>query len=308
MNLFSSLQRWLLRHAQTAITSIGKHWERPFSYVLTSLTIGIALALPAGLFIIMLNLAQVGGNWQDNGQISVFLHHNVPENRAAFFAEELQAWTEITHTQHQTASESLAEFKQRFGMEDVLKNLSKNPLPAVIFATPTRTDEGTLKALLQQIQAEPDVDSAQIDTAWLQRLRSLHDIGKRGVTLLGALLFLSVFLIIGNSIRLDILGRRIEISILKLFGSTTAFVRRPFLYGGLWYGTLGGLFAWLILLITFSLLYQPLDTLAMQYGSSLNLQWHGVSSLFILPTIGAVLGVISAWLTVHQCIREIELH
>ena len=308
MNLLLSLQRWLLRHAQTAITSLGKHWEHPFSFILTSLTIGIALALPAGLFISMLNLSQVGGNWQDNGQISVFLHHNVSENRAAYFAEELQDWTEITHTQHQTAAESLAEFKTRFGMEDILANLSKNPLPAVVFATPSHNNEAALNALTQRILAEPDVDSVQVDAAWLQRLRSLHDIGNRGVSLLGALLFSSVFLIIGNSIRLDILGRRAEIRILKLFGGTTAFVRRPFLYGGLWYGILGGIFAWVILLITFSLLHQPLDALSAQYGSSFNLHWHGLASLLSLPAIGALLGTISAGFTVHRCIREIELH
>lgn len=307
IRLFAFLKTYFLHHLQTAFSSLGKLWESPISNSLTSLAIGIALALPACLFILLFNFTQVSSQWQDGSQISLFLQQSLSDNKAKSLDKKLNTWPEISTTNYQTAAESLAEFKQRFGMDDLLDVLPDNPLPAVILVElKDEVQTEKINTLLKKLNALPAVEHAQFDMAWLQRLRNLNKIGSRGIMLLGILLSLSVLLIIGNTIRLTIINRKDEISIIKLIGGTNSFIRRPFLYTGFWYGIFGGFIAWLILLIVFYLLDSPVNNLAGLYGSQFTLQWYTLLSFFILPFLGALLGIIGAGFTVHQQIKEIE--
>ena len=73
---------------------------------------------------------------------------------------------------------------------------------------------------------------------------------------------LSVILVVGNTIRLDILNRPREVEVMKLVGATDGFARRPFLYSGVWYGLGGGIGAVLVVAVAVAVLARPLDHLA----------------------------------------------
>jgi len=105
------------------------------------------------------------------------------------------------------------------------------------------------RLLLEKLKDQREVDIGKLDIEWLERLYALLDIARELVSLIGVLLFVSVVLIIGNTIRLNILSKREEILVMKLVGATDAFIHRPFLYTGFWYGLLGGLIAWFAVII-----------------------------------------------------------
>ncbi len=146
------------------------------------------------------------------------------------------------------ADQAFEDFRAASGFGKALDALADNPLPNTLVVTPTlaaSTAEGT-EALKSSIAAMPDVEIVQLDTEWVQRLNAMLDVLRRIVWLTGALLGLGVALVIGNTIRLDILNRRAEIEVMKLVGATDSFARRPFLYSGIWYGLGGGLGALLV--------------------------------------------------------------
>ena len=112
--------------------------------------------------------------------------------------------------------------------------------------------------------------------------------------------------IIGNTIRLDIQNRREEIEVTKLIGASNAFVRRPFLYSGLWYGLGGGLLALGLVRYGLYALEEPISRLAGLYNSgfralSLDLR----ESLLILAT-GIALGLTGSWFAAARHMRRIE--
>ena len=128
------------------------------------------------------------------------------------------------------------------GFGKSIDTLAGNPLPHTIIVEPIETaDTFAIKNLLNALQARPEVDIAKLDTEWLERLYTILEIAKRSVGIITILFAFAVLLIIGNTIRLDIQNRYQEIVVTKLIGATNAFIRRPFLYGGLWYGLLGGI-------------------------------------------------------------------
>ena len=303
-----NLHNYFIRHIQVMLYSLGQLSRHPVASTMTVLVIGIALALPAGLYVLLNNVEDVSSQWDDASQISLFLHHKTPDSRGRQLAEQLQSWPDIDAVQYQSASQSLAEFRQLSRLDNLLDTLPENPLPPVIVVQPKANQQQTeiLNALLERLQNMQEVELAQLDMEWLQRLQSLSQTGQRGISILAVLLSLSVLLVIGNTIRLAILNRETEIRVIKLVGGTNAFVRRPFLYTGFWYGLLGGVIAWLTLLITLFTINGPINRLASLYDSQFTLNWLGGQMFIALPLFGTVLGILGAWLAVGRHLNNIE--
>jgi len=302
------MTNYLLRHLQVMLFSLGRLWRQPVASLMTITVIGIALVLPAGLFVLSENMSSLSNRWDSANQITLFLQKNVSTQQAQQLSDELKEWPKIEQLHYQSAEQSLAEFRQLSGLGQVLDSLPNNPLPAIIIVEPS--DEGAEKAtidkLVKQLNDLPQVEQANLDMEWLQRFRSINKMIQRGVSILAILLSLSVVLAIGNTIRLAILSRESEIRVMKLVGATDRFIRRPFLYTGFWYGFLGGLFAWVTLVLTMGLLSGPVNELAGHYGSDFSLHWFGGFMFMTLPFLGASLGIFGAWLAVGRHLHLIE--
>lgn len=302
------IQNYLLRHLQVMLFSLGRLWRQPVASLMTITVIGIALSLPAGLYVLLQNVNSISDQWDGASQITLFLQKNTSDKQASQLNNELQAWPEISNSSYQTAEQSLAEFRQISGLGTVLDSLVENPLPAIIIIIPQdeKLSTDAIEKLLTRFKKLAQVEQVQLDMEWLQRLRSISAMVQRGITILGILLSLSVLLVIGNTIRLAILNRQSEIRVMKLVGATNAFIRRPFLYTGFWYGTLGGLLAWFTIIFTFGLLNGPINELASLYDSQFSLQWLSGMLSITLPFIGLALGILGAWLAVGRHLSAIE--
>jgi cell division transport system permease protein len=92
----------------------------------------------------------------------------------------------------------------------------------------------------------------------------------------------------------------------KLVGGTNAWVRRPFLYTGLWYGMIGGLLAWLLLILCWLLLRGPVVEMAQLYGSSFSLKPLSAVAALVLLGAAMLLGWLGAWWSVSRHLGEIE--
>ncbi len=307
MKALAVLQQWFAQHARSAVTSLGQLGRRPTASLMTTAVIGIALALPAGFLLIMDNLEAATAGWDGNPRASIFLADGLPDNNQRELIARIQNFNEVTATQLITPEAALAEFEQHAGMEETLALLDENPFPAVIVAE-LDTGLGTLAAdqLIARAEGLAGVDQVRVDRVWLQRLTAILQLANRGTLLIGLLLGLTVVLVVGNTIRLDIENRRAEIEITKLIGGTDAFVRRPFLYTGLWYGISGGLLAAIILAIAMGLLAGPAKALTSLYGAGFRVLGLGVGGTLTLLLGGILLGLIGAWVAVGRHLAAIE--
>ncbi len=141
---------------------------------------------------------------------------------------------------------------------------------------------------------------------WLQRLQAITDIIRRAITAIGIMLGLSVLLVVGNSIRLDIENRRAEIEVTKLIGATDRFIRRPFLYGGMWFGLLGGILALLLVFIVLLVIRQPAQDLVGLYNSDFKLMLPSFIQSISLIGSSIFLGLFGSWLAVGHRIAKIQ--
>ncbi len=301
------INAWLVHNFAVLVSSFRQIIHTPLPSVMTTTVIGIALALPAGLYVLLENVQNLSGEWGGVAQISLFLKPNVNERQVHNLADKLLNHNEIANVQVIMPEEALAEYKKLSGFGDALTALETNPLPPVLVIQPTNTDTST-ENLLEYLSRLPQVDIAQFDMLWLKRLFAIVKIVQRGVLLLAILLCLAVLLVIGNTIRLAIDNRHDEIEITKLVGGTDAFIRRPFLYTGFWYGLLGSLIAWLLIQLSFWLLQSPVQQLTALYYSDFEMITLNFSSSLTLIISGSSLGFLGAWVTVGKHLKQIQPH
>ena len=225
------LDVWLLRHLQVALSSLGRLVRSPVSSLMTSAVIGIALALPTGLHLLLSNAQALSGNWDGAATVSLFIRQETTDQQLNQLLERLRLRGGIAGVRLISREQALEEFRLLSGFAAALEALEENPLPAVIVVEPQPAHSTPLaaEALLAQLKQLPEVDFAQIDLQWVKRFHGITEIARRAVLLLVSLLGMAVLLIVVNTIRLEIQNRHAEIEISKLIGATDAFIRRPFL-------------------------------------------------------------------------------
>ena len=303
------LRAWLIRHLQTFFYTLGMFARAPLASFLTAAVIGMALALPSGLYVLLANVQDATRGWDGSNEISLFLKLEVSDAEAGSLANNVQKWPSVATVRVVTRGQALEEFRQLSGFADVMEAFSNdNPLPAVIVVEPAEDagDAAKMEQLLARLGELPEVDFAQFDLAWLKRLYAILRIVERAVLVLAALLAAGVLLVVGNTMRLGIENRRQEIEIAKLFGATDAFIRRPFLYSGLLYGAIGGVIAWVLVWICFLLLGEPVERLTALYSSDYQLQGLAAGESAVLLASGALLGLLGSWLSVGRHLAAIE--
>jgi cell division transport system permease protein len=215
----------------------------------------------------------------------------------------------IDSVQLVSAADALTEFREVSGLGEVLDTLETNPLPHTLIVRPTEAATGEqLAGIGSELDDQPDVDIVKIDTQWVERLNAILDFLNRVVIIATVLLVAAVIIVIGNTIRLDIQNRRDEIEVLKLLGASDGFVRRPFLYIGLWYGLIGGFVALLLMIIGGWLLTAPLERLIGLYESELSLLGLDMGSALTMVAGGVIAGWGGAWMAVSRHLSAIQPH
>jgi cell division transport system permease protein len=203
-------------------------------------------------------------------------------------------------------TDALEKLGQSNGLGDVIAGLESNPLPDAFVITPKLSTAKALDELHNQLQKLPFIELAQLDSAWAYKLEAILEFSRLMVLVLTVLLSLALIAITFNTIRLQIMTQRDEILVAKLIGATKAFIRRPFLYFGAVQGLLGGITAWLIIMLSLHLLKQPIATLSQLYASNFSLHSLSPGDSFSLILFSMYLGWLGAWLSVARHLSEIE--
>ncbi|MDE2150490.1 MAG: permease-like cell division protein FtsX [Gammaproteobacteria bacterium] len=300
--------RWLQDHVRALTETTRRLRVRPAATLLTLLVIGTTLALPASLQALLGNLGAAGRSLgQRSLQITLFIRDSVDQAAGRALAVQLARRPGVATARYVSKDQALAEFKARSQAADALALIDDNPLPASITL---ELDPGQPRShaqtLEQQLAGLPEIERAHIDAAWIDRLYALANLLQRAVWLLAAALAVTVLIVVGNTIRLDIENRREETVVLKLLGAPNGYVRRPFLYMGLCYGAGGALLAWALVAAGMAVLARPVSELAGLYHSDFALQGLSLRDAGLFFACALALGWCGAFVTVSQHLRHIE--
>lgn len=308
MSLRDSASILFERHMQALLGSLGRLARQPLATLLTILVIAIALALPAALYLVVANMRGVTAGLDDTVQLSAYLAVATTDAEAKRISTAIASKPGVSGTELVSPDEGLAEFRKLSGIGDALKALPGNPLPWLVKVRPAppKDTAAAVESLAAEIRKMEGVDLVEADTAWVRRLHAIEDAMQQLVLLVAGVLAAGVLGVVGNTIRLEINGRRAEIEVTKLVGGSNAFVRRPFLYSGLWQGLAGGLLALAFIAGGIYALEPFIARLAAAYGSDFALEGLSNREWPVVVGGGALLGFIGAWLAAGYHLRRIE--
>ncbi|AWB66575.1 cell division protein FtsX [Saccharobesus litoralis] len=290
------------------LASLGEIWRDPIPSILTIAVLGVSLTLPATLYVVVKNAESVESNWESASEISLFFHKHVSKPQLEKTVKQIELMAQVESVEFISSQKALAEFEQLSGFGDALQYLGENPLPDVLIVIPQAeyASPGLAGELKQELEALPEVDFGKLDIEWLRRLEAVVGLINDALTSLALLLVVSVVLIVGNTIRLSIINQREQIEVLKLVGATDAFIHRPFLFTGIWYGFFGGVIAWIAIELMLLWISVAIERLAQLYQADFALQGLSAGDMMHLLLISMSLGLFGSWWVVHRQIKLIE--
>ncbi|MFT5445427.1 MAG: cell division transport system permease protein [Gammaproteobacteria bacterium] len=301
------LRTWASQHVQCAIASLGSLWRARWGTALTAAVIGIALALPMAAYLVVQSIADVGERVDFESQVSLFLYPQLSNEDARTLADELVSNGEVITAHVITKEQGLAEFQKAAGVSGFANNVTDdNPLPAVVTLGVDSATATHLAQFADTLGRHKAVEFVQTDQDWVLRLDAFLQLARQFLWLLSLLLGGGVMLVVGNTLRLSIEARRAEIEIAKLFGASDSFVRRAFLYQGLFFGLSGAVVAWVLVAVAALALHGSFSRVLELYALEVTLSGPGSDHWMLLILAGTGLGWLGAWLSVGHHLRAIE--
>ena len=298
------MKTWLTYHAQALRLVLSRFKNNKLSTFLICLSIGVTLALPATAYIILDNLNGLVSNVKSESKLSVFLQAKHDDAMVKTIEAQLKKNPAIQNVLFVSKEEALAQITAVDANKDLLDSLSNNPLPDAFFVEPALLDAAAIESLKQELSKIEGVETVLVDGAWIKRLNYLLQLGQKILLLLTGLLGFALVVVIGNTIRMQVLTQQAEIELSQLIGATKSFIRRPFLYLGALYGLGGGILAALLSWLIIVLLNQTVTEIASSYQADFKLLVSSSSAPLILLLIASLIGLISAYFSVQPVTKK----
>lgn len=298
------MKTWLTYHAQALRLVLSRFKQNKLSTFLICLSIGVTLALPSTAYIILDNLNGLVSNVKSESKISVFLQANHDEAMVKTIESQLKNNPAIQNVLFVSKEDALAQLTAVDANKALLDSLSNNPLPDAFFVEPSLLDAASIESLKQELNKIDGVETVLVDGAWIKRLNYLLQLGQKVLLVLTGLLGFALVVVIGNTIRMQVLTQQAEIELSQLIGATKSFIRRPFLYLGALYGLGGGILAALISWLIIMLLNQTVTEIASSYQADFKLLVSSNSAPLMLLLIASLIGLVSAYFSVQPVAKK----
>ncbi len=304
----SSVQKigYFRSHYLVAKGSLSDIAQRPLGNLFTLAVIAIVLALPSSLYVVAKNILDAAEQVSQPAAVSAYLQEGTPEARIMLIKDQLEGDDAIASVEYISSQQGLQDLSSHSGFNDAISLLDDYALPALLVIHPAQASDTTQQHILDLANAVEVFTDVRVDQDWLQRFDAIKALSSALALALACMMLVAVVLIIGNTMRFNVLARKEEIQVMKFLGATNSFILRPYLYTGMWFGLLGSLFAWLITLALSLFLGSTVQSVASLYDSSFILSPLSFDESIILLLIGSFLGLFAAQASARRHLSEIE--
>ncbi|MFC3108513.1 cell division protein FtsX [Undibacterium arcticum] len=302
------MKSWLRQHRSALAAAFSQLRHAPGSFLFNVLVVAIALALPFAGLTLLENVRPVALRLAVEPEISLFMGVDTPRARSIALATPIR---DILRSRNKAAKiefiprdKALEQMKQKSGLTDVITTLGANPLPDGYVLTldgfDNAADAARIESIATQLKALPDVETVQVDSAWVKRLAALMHVLRIALLFLAGTLAVVVIAVVFNTIRLQVLTQVDEIALSRLIGATDDYIHRPFYYAGALLGLCAGGVALAAVALALLPLNVAIGDFARLYASQFQLAPLGLTLGAGLLAVSAALGLTGAALSVQR--------
>ena len=275
--------------------------KKPFSSFFTVLVLSLIIAIPILVYLTFANANAAMNNWSANNTFSVFIEKDQTEDEVIRIKAAIQSNILVKQATYISPEQGLNEFKEKTQLARFVTLLDKNPIPPMLEVTPVSDiSAANYDNLIEHVTAIKGVDTVKLDAHWVDRMRASIDFGGYVASILVSILVISAFLTIVNTIRLLIINRKEEISIIRLVGGSRGYIMLPFMYSGFWYGLLSSILGCTIAAILFSQANHALTSVSSLYQSTFTASFLGAKEVLILILMCVGIATVAAIFATHR--------
>lgn len=303
------MSNWLNHQLQAIKLVLSRMRANLLSSFMICLVVGVAMCLPSLFYIGVDNLSKLTDHMQNETEISLFLKLDVGKDTINEIDGLLAKNPAIKQYHLVTKDEAWLQLQEKSknnpDVNDAVNQLGKNPLPDAFFIQAKSVEPDDLASLKTSLQSIPGVEQALLNTDWAKRLSTIISLSKKLIFFIAALLAIVLLVIIGNTVRMQILTQQDEIEVSYLIGATSSFIRTPFLYAGIMYGLFGGLFAVLMILGISQIFNYSIADLSNLYSSDFRLTLFNGHLFLAVISAAVLIGWVGSYLAVTRAIASI---
>jgi len=305
------MSHWLNHHVQAIKLVLRRMRMSALSTFVICLVIAVALCLPSLFYLGVDNLAKLGNHMQNETEISLFLKSDISPENSAKIEAALAQHPDIAEYHFVSRDEAWSQLQLKSAgnadISNAIQQLGSNPLPDAFFIQAKLTEPAGLETLRDNLQQLEGVEQALLNAEWAKRLAMILNLGRQFVLFVGLLLAIVVLVVIGNTIRMQMLTQKSEIEVSYLIGATNSFIKIPFLYAGAFYGLFGGVLSVLMIAIMIASFNLSVIEISELYGSDFKLNLLNVKLYLSIIGIAVATGWVGAYVAVTRAIRQIRL-
>jgi cell division transport system permease protein len=274
----------------------------PLLSALSVASIGFSL-FTVGLFgLVALNFRQNLSSLAERVEVVAFVLRGTPTETITAASQDVGAFPEVLDVRYVSEDQALARARRELvEFREAYRDLETNPLPASleIRLKPAFRDAAHAQAVAERLRGYPFVDDVRYGKDWVQRLDRLRNMAAVVGLAIGLAFAVVAIVIIGVTIRITVLQRAREITIMRLVGATNRYIRGPFLLEGALKGLLGGVAAlvmcWLTLLVF----------RATAGEATGGLSFFSPLQMLVIALFGTALGLLGSLLSVDRHLRHV---
>lgn len=302
------MKHLLNHHTQAIRLVLTRMRDNQLSSFMTCLVIAVAMCIPGLFYVGVDHISSLTNHMQDETEISLFIKLDTSAETVSDIGILLAKNGAIKQFRLVTKDEAWQKLKAKSDANNAVYQLTKNPLPDAFFIQAKSTDPETLEKLRNELRNIKGVEQALLNTEWAKRLATILALGNKIILFIAILLAFALLVIIGNTVRMQILTQKDEIEVSQLMGATTSFIRTPFLYAGILYGLFGGLLAILMIAIVIQIFNLSVAKISTLYSSDFSLNLFNANLFCIIIGSAILIGWLGSYLAVTRSVASIDLN
>lgn len=266
------------------------------SYLSSIISISLVLLIVGVLGVLAVNASAVSSYFKENIRVSVIFDKGTPDSDAQTFLKIMEKERYVKRAEFVSKERGAEEMKKMLG-DDFLEVFDVNPIPLSVdlYLKAEYLEPDSLNAISAKLSEMPDVREVAYQESLVKVInQNLEKIGVVLSVVLALLLFIS-FVLINNTVRLNVYSKRFTIQTMKLVGAKRAFIRKPFLRQGIYQGMIAGVISSIMLVVALFIVKRDINQLFVIFDMK----------LIALVLVGVILAgiticVISTWIVVNK--------
>lgn len=292
-----------MRHRTPLRDALNTFQRTPLLSGLSVASIGFSL-FTIGLFgLVALNFRKAIETIAERVEVVAFVLRGTPTEAISTASQDISAFPEVLEVSYVNEEQALSRARRELvEFREAYRDLAVNPLPASfeIRLKPAARDAESALRVAERLRGFPFIEDVRYGRDWVERLDKLRNMAAAVGLIIGLAFAAVAIVIIGVTIRITVLQRAKEISIMRLVGATNRYIRGPFLLEGIIKGVLGGILALVMCWVTFTLFRRS------TIEAATTMMFFSAIHMALILMFGTVIGLGGSVLSVGRQLKSVS--